>query len=83
MPAPVSYGAHATSNPKPPSQFVIGAYDVLPPAIKAKIEASVFNWNTTAILDDLRHGVPERDVLAKIEAFEFAHAVMQGCPRIV
>ncbi len=85
MPAPVSPGAAAPTagNPKPPTQFVTGAYEVLPPAIRAKIEASAFNWNTAAILDDLRHGVSERDVLAKIEAFEFAHAVMQGCPRVV
>jgi len=85
MPTPVLSGAatHIASNPKSPTQFAMGSHDVLPPAIRAKIEASVVDWNTAAILDDLRRGVPECDVLARIETFEFAHVVMKGCPRVV
>lgn len=84
MPSRLSFGnaAHISNNPKPPTEFVTGAYDALPPAIRSRIEASVLDWNTADILNDLRVGVPERDILARIDAFEFAHAVMMGCPRI-
>lgn len=79
---PAQLPSDNASNPKSTNQLGMETDDVLPPAIRAKIEASSFNWNTAAILDDLRHGVPESDILGKIDAFEFAHMVMNGCPRI-
>jgi hypothetical protein len=70
-------------NSRAPTQFVIATYDVLPPAIRAKVEDSAFNWDTAAILDDLRHGANERDILAKMDDFEFAQVVVRGCSRMI
>ena len=81
MPAHVP--AHNASTSRAPTQFAMGTFDVLPPAIRVKIEDSAFNWNGPAILDDLRHGAHERDILAKMDDFEFAQVVVRGCSRMI
>ena len=81
MPAHVP--AHNASTSRAPTQFAMGTFDVLPPAIRAKIEDSAFSWDTAAILDDLRHGAHERDILGKMDDFEFAQVVVRGCSRMI
>ena len=71
------------SSSKPPTQFAIDDCDVVPPAIRAKIADSAFSWDKAAILDDLRQGANERDILAKMDDFEFAQVVVRGCSRMI